>query len=257
MTTKIEQLFWISDSEVEKFNASIRSNLARYRNGNFDDLTMNNGWRERSLFSFDSTPFNKLSGKSSDDLKDAMIIYAQLDQLKPSLASSRNVWIGLIHTHLLKFSRKRWFDNVTDDETLIKRIREHVFAGTVGGIRDDNAVARPWWTGYVGQRTSKTKSIPEIEKALSSFMRTTDTRSNWIERTGIFTEQVLANSISNYLLLGKHNDAATEQYAFRAFMKSINLYSNGRYFGDMDTPEIFEFLDSCKQKQEAVKTGIA
>jgi len=77
-------------------------------------------------------------------------------------------------------------------------------------------------------------------------MRTTDTRSNVIERSGIFSERGLAKYISDYLAAGKFPGATKKDQVFRDFMISINLRSNGRYFGDMSQLEVYGFLDGCR-----------
>lgn len=81
-------------------------------------------------------------------------------------------------------------------------------------------------------------------RVLSPLTRTTDTRQNFIERSGIFSERVLGKAISKYIPEGRLPES-NKQSTFRAFMVKMNVKSNGRYFGDMTTEEIFSFLDEC------------
>ena len=134
--------------------------------------------------------------------------------------------------------------NGTDDQ-LVDDVIKHIFKGGIGGYRDDNAVGRLWWTGFIGKNIASSDDIKEIERVLKPFMRTTDTRQAVFERPGIFSERWLAQNISEYVDEGKLENFENEK-VFREFVKSINIRSNGRYFGDMTKTEVFGFLDGCR-----------
>ena len=245
-TNKKDILCWMEKAELDKLNANIKSNLDRYKSGNFDDLAAQPSWTKTHLLSYDASKFKGLSGKSANENAEMLIIYSELKELKPRLARCLNTWVGLTHTHLLKYGRERWLEPYfSDEEELINRIRKHFFAGGRTGVRDDNTAGRLWWTAYIGHRIASgdSKKIGEVMKPL---MRTTDTRLTSIERPGIFTETGFAKSISDYLEQGRHPEAAKAEQPYRNFIRTINLRSNGRYFGDMSNDQIFEFLDSCK-----------
>jgi len=245
MSSKTDQLFWINEAEIDNLRANIRSNLGRYRSGDFDDLAADPSWKQTPILNYDATKFRALSGSSANENADMLIIYSQLSELKPRLARCLNTWFGLTHTHLLKYGRERWLKG-KGDEDLIDAIRTHFFAGSRNGIRDDNAAGRPWWTAYIGHRVIASDDSTAIGKVMEPLMRTTDTRSSTIERPGIFSETGLTKSISDYLAKGKYPEAAADQDTYREFVKNISFYSNGRYFGDMSPTDIFEFLDGCQ-----------
>lgn len=240
----MKELTWMKQSTLTNLHANIKANLERYRIGDFSDL-IDTGWRQKVLLSYDDSVFESLYCDSKEDLKDSLVLYAALKDLPARLATNMNVWVPLIHTKLLDYVRKRWLKlNGTDDELFIS-INTHIFKGGIGGYRDDNAAGRLWWSGFVGNTIAGNDDKDEIERMMTPLMRTTDTRSAVIERSGIFAESGLARNISEYVAEGKLRDSSN-QNVFRNFVKSINLRSNGRYFGDMTKVEVFAFLDTCR-----------
>ncbi|GAA3975902.1 DUF6339 family protein [Allohahella marinimesophila] len=245
MTTVGTDLWWMSSSKVRELNESIFHNLDRYRNGDFSDLATDEGWSQKSILRYDPSSLASLTGKSSGELADSVLLFETLASLEPRLATSMNVWVPLLHTQLLDFARKRWFKTDGTDEDLVQSIKDHVFKGGLTGYRDDNAAARLWWTGYIGSRIARSKNSADIGKVLTPFMHSTDTRSNVFERPGIFMERGLAKHISDYLTAGKLPNH-TQERVFRDFLININLKSNGRHFGDMKDTDVFAFLDGCR-----------
>ena len=240
----MKTLDWMKQSTLTDLHTNVRANLERYRTGDFSDL-VDPGWRQKELLSHDDSVFESLSGDSKDDLNDSLVLYLALRELPARLATNMNVWVPLIHTELLDYARKRWLKLDGTDDQLVASINTHIFKGGIGGYRDDNAAGRLWWTGFIGNVITGNDGKKEIEKILTPFMRTTDTRSNVIERSGIFSERGLARNISEYLAEGKLENFDNQQI-FRNFMISINIRSNGRYFGDMTKVEVYDFLDSCR-----------
>lgn len=238
-------LFWMTNDAVNELHASLEQNLQRYRDGNFDDLAETPSWCQKKLLDYDETTFLGLSGSSTNDLDDSLIVFGQLHLLESRLATWRNIWIRIAHTELLEYGRIRWLDLEKDDQALAKDIDTHFFRGGVTGCRDDNVAGRLWWTGFIGSRIAGTQDIHEIRQVMEPFMRTADTRQAVIERSGLFSERGLAGHISEYLMKGRLNES-TKEKVFRSFIKSVNFQSNGRFFGDMSQDEVFEFLDRCR-----------
>lgn len=236
-------LGWMSSSMITELNASVEDNLERYRSGDFDDL-VSLEWSQTSVLEYEENAFAGLSGDSSNDLEDSLLVFEALKELPPNLATSMNVWVPLLHTELLPYARKRWLNKTADNEVLTKAIQTRFFKGGRTGYRDDNAIARLWWSGYIGSRIAQSKNPAAIRDVLAPLMRTTDTRQSVVERPGIFTEVGLAKSISDYVAAGKLPDHEKDA-VFRQFMISINLKSNGRYFGDVLDAEMAEFFASC------------
>jgi len=240
-----QKLYWMKSKAVKELHLNINSNLGRYKSGDFLDLAAKPEWQQKEILTYDADSFLGLSGNSSGDLGDALIVYSELSGLHPRLATCLNIWVPLIHTDLLNYARKRWLNLNGTEEELKKSIQDHIFKGGIGGYRDDNTAGRPWWTGFIGSQMAHSNDIDVIRNTLIPFMRTTDTRSNVIERSGIFSESGLAKHISDYLNAGKLTNS-NNQDVFRNFMVSINLRSNGRYFGDLLEGEVTAFLDSCR-----------
>ncbi len=240
-------LFWMTDAAVIELHTSILANLERYRTGDFGDLGGTTGWQQKALLEYDTAELQNLTGNSANDLDDALVVFETLSELEPRLATCRNVWVHLAHTEFLEYGRKRWLKegkNISDED-LKKSIDTHIFKGGITGCRDDNVVGRLWWTGYIGSRMAESKDPDKIREMMAPFMRTTDTRSSVIERSGVCSECGLARHISEYLTQGKLKEAHQER-AFRDFIISINFKSNGLYFGDMSQKEVFKFLDHCR-----------
>jgi len=240
----MKTLAWMKQSTLIDLHANVRANLERYRTGDFNDL-VNTGWSQKELLSYDAGILNSLTGNSKDDLNDSLALYQALSKLPARLATHMNVWVPLVHTELLDYTRKRWLSLKGTDDELVSEINTHIFKGGITGYRDDNSAARLWWSGYVGNVIADNDRKEEIESILKPFMRTTDTRQAVFERPGIFSERGLARNISEYITEGRLENSSNET-VFRDFVKSINLRSNGRYFGDMTKGEVFEFLDDCR-----------
>jgi hypothetical protein len=245
MTGLDGELFWMQNSALLALNADIRNNLERYREGDFKDLAIQSGWQQKLLLTYDNSAFASLSGSSAGELEDSLTIYSALRDLEPRHATCMNVWVRLAHTDLLEYARARWFKETFTDEELLNSVKKHIFRGGVTGYRDDNAAARPWWSGYIGSLLAQSDDVNDIRVVLAPLMRTTDTRMSSFERPGIFSEVGLAKTISSYLAAGKYPAAKSED-AYRKFVININMRSNGRYFGDMTVPELYKFLDECR-----------
>jgi hypothetical protein len=238
----IKKLYWMNNSSKAKLHSKISENLPYYISGEFEEFK-DNEWQQKEILEYDDSQLSQLGGNTSDDLNDTLIIFDTFKNLPPIFATHMNVWIPLIHMDLLAYTRTRWFKDHKED-SLKKQISTHVFKGGINGYRDDNAVGRLWWTGYIGSRMAGSNSTNDIKEVLQPLMRTTDTRLNTIERSTIFSETHLAASISRYIKEGKF-PAHTDGQEFRKFMININYKSNGRYFGGMTTKDMDNFLKTC------------
>lgn len=179
---------------------------------------------------FQSNGLEGLDGSSKSEVDDSCIIFEALQGMTASLAQRGGTWLHLSHTYLLDYGRNRWLKGQATE----KNIKIHFVSFSPAKIRDDHVSSRPWWNGYIASRIAGSDDIQKIRDVLTVLAKTTETRSQSIERPSIIGDVSLSRLIVRYL---KEKPNTTEQENYRAFMKKLNFLSNGVKFLGMDYAE--------------------
>src|SRR5262249_26055990 len=146
-----------------------------------DDLAMENGWAVDVDMEIDTQALAGLVGINETPelaVTNSVLVWNALKGLTPNLAAEERIWTRLCHIECLQYARDRWLGGNTHDEK-IASIETHFFGRGLTGVRDDNAVSRLWWNAHV----AKLAWPDDMEGALRLILKTTDYRSNLVERT--------------------------------------------------------------------------
>lgn len=255
-------LKYLSESRLNQLIENIPENRDLYRNGNFIKQSEENGWAiESSLTTIDTSALSTLDGSVQDsndrirtadaDAKNSIIVYEALKGMTPALAMEERVWVRLAHLECIEYTRSRWFyrSHKFDDAAFDKHVRLHFFAGSLTGIRDDNALSRLWWNMYIA--TLLSPSSPK--EALSLILKNADTRSNLVERSWTGARLPLSRGILR--MIEREPWLTAHQQNFRDFMKFLNRDGGGILLEGFPENErnavVDSILENCVQKAKA------
>lgn len=236
-------LKYLSEVVVEKLRGNIKTNLERYRHGDFLDMADNPDWSLPLKLKADITPLQKLdsSGGGEAEISNSLIVWDVFKKLSPSLAGEGRLWARLTHVECLEYSRNRWVKG-DSDESDIKSIQTHFFADSLTRYRDDNALSRLWWNAYI----SHLASPDNMEQALRQVLKKADIRSNFIERAWVVSRPKIAGAIVRAMISEPWITAQEQNY--RDFMKSINKFGGGILFETMNDNEADSFVKKCCER---------
>lgn len=255
-------LKYLSEARLTQLQQDIPENRERYREGDFIDLSKENGWEiDSSLVTINADELANLDGRvqvssgrvqtADIDAKNSMIIYNALQGMTPALAMEERVWTRLTHIECIEYTRARWFyrGNSYDDESFDNQVRLHFFARTLTGVRDDNAISRLWWNMHIA--TMLSPSSPQ--EALGFILKNADVRSNLVERSWTGARLPLSRAIVR--MIENEPWLTAHQNNFREFMKALNRDGGGILLEALPDGERDKITDTimsnCLQKARA------
>jgi hypothetical protein len=246
-------LLYLSDRILEGLRKEVEANLIRYTETGFTDLADDPGWDvpldvevdHELLATLDpSTPSNVISV----DLPNSVIVGTAISGLTTALANEERIWARLAHVEAIEYSRSRWLSG-RDPGSLPSLVRDHFFAPTQTGIRDDHGISRLWWNFQI----AKTCMPEDVTGALNLIMKSADIRSNFVERIWMTSRRSIASGVLRAMQTETWI-TSTENH-FRGFMKALNRYGSGIVFEALSVSEVDEFVLECvnraKQASEA------
>lgn len=238
--TKLKHL---SEGVLEKLRADVKENVGRYLGEGFLDISGEPGWGIERDVEIDTDALSELDGSelsAEGDLKNSRIVMKALPDLSPSLANEEQIWVRLSHVEGFEYSRDRWLKGSPADKHE-GNILTHFFAPTQTGIRDDQALSRLWWNGFIAKHC-----MPEDpDRALELLLTTADVRSNLVERIWLMGRRKLAAGV--FRGMAKHPDILKSERSFREFMKTLNMLGGGIVFEAMTPSEVDSFIESCAE----------
>lgn len=246
MSTK---LCYLSTPVTEKLEDDVEKNIDRYLTGDFADMAQEEGWSIPTTIEIDPDPLTrlKMGRKPEDEIENALLVWQALARVTPTLASEGRIWTRLTHLDGLAYSRARWLGRKTD-LTAADMVRKHFFGDTQTKRRDDNAIGRLWWAAYIARL-----AMPDDQAgALKAILRSTDTRSNIVERARGSSRPKIAAGIVRAIM--REPRVTESESAFREFMKSLNRLGGGVIFEAMADQEIDRFMDGCCTASRAAAT---
>ncbi|WIW95463.1 DUF6339 family protein [Altererythrobacter rubellus] len=240
----MSKLKHVSANLLENLRSDIPSNIGRYQGEGFDEFANDPGWAIERDVEIDLDALAQLDGSersATSDLKNSRIIMKALGNLTPSLANEEQIWVRLSHVEAFKYSRDRWLTGQPADKAE-QNIRIHFFAPTQTGIRDDHALSRLWWNGFIAQHC-----MPENpDKALEMLLKTADIRSQLVERIWLMGRRKLAAGV--FRGMDEHPDILASEDNFREFMKTLNMMGGGIVFEAMSPDRIDGFIEKCVER---------
>ena len=235
------RLKYLAAAAVDELKNNVKSNLSRYKSGDFIDLMAENEWSIELDFRADLSPLRDLipSDAPQAQIVNTELVWRALGDLTPQLACEEGIWVRLTHVECLEFSRKRWLTAEQDEDTAEKMVRLHFFAATRDQRRDDNSISRLWWNAFIAYQVGNSVDL----SALDFLLRRADTRSNLIERSHTGSRIPLTQSI---IRTSKKTPWVIEsEMNFRRFMIAINKFGGGKVFEVLPETEIDNFVHYC------------
>lgn len=233
----------VSEGVLQKLRAEVKENIGRYLGEGFSDLAGGPGWGIERDVAIDIDALAELDGSersAAADLKNSRIVMRALPDLSPSLANEEQIWVRLSHVEGFEYSRDRWLKGRPADKHK-EDILTHFFAPSQTGIRDDQALSRLWWNGFIA-----THCMPEDpDRALELLLTTADVRSNLVERIWLMGRRKLAAGV--FRGMRKHPPILESEASFRNFMKTLNMLGGGIVFEAMTPSEIDDFIERCAE----------
>lgn len=231
----------VSEGVLQKLRADVKESIGRYLGDGFSDLAAEPGWGIERDIEIDVDALSELDGSernAASDLKNSRIVMKAMSSLTPSLANEEQIWVRLTHVEAFAYSRDRWVLGEPADKQS-EHILTHFFAPTQTRIRDDNALSRLWWNGYIAQHC-----MPEDpDRALELLHTRLDVRSNLVERIWLMGRRKLAAGV--FRGMEKHGSILDSQESFRNFMKTLNMMGGGIVFEAMALDQIDDFVERC------------
>ncbi|NGN97688.1 hypothetical protein G5S52_08395 [Grimontia sp. S25] len=239
----LERLKYLSQDEHDRLIGNISTDREKYLNDSFSDLCDSYGWNSELkdilvdysyLKSLDST-----STSSKLDVENSILVMKAFSDITPVMATDSRIWTRVCHAEGFEYTRNRWLNSLdkSNDENVDKAIRKHFFATHLTQYRDDNGIARLWWSSWIARRID----AENPRNVLSIIFSKADIRSNIIERSGITTRKCLITHLVDFI--GENLDLSEKQ--FREFMKTVNLYGGGLVFEALSSADIKSFLLRC------------
>lgn len=263
----MSKLKYFAESILAELKANVPSNLERYRGSGFADQAELNGWSmELSSIEVDPDKLGKLdpSGGSSAEVSNSLLVFGAFSGMTPALATEERVWARLTHFECLEYARKRWplkdepkeagglLGGLTGAKQKaaeqrkkvhhqnVNQVETHYFARGRTGYRDDNAVSRLWWNGFIAWRVDPEDQAGVLEELL----RTADIRSNLVERPILSNRASMLRGIIK--TMRSHPDVYGTEATFREFMKALNLRGSGVLFESLSETETAAILLRCR-----------
>jgi len=156
--------------------------------------------------------------------------------MTPALAREERLWARLCHVECLEFARQRWLRGT---DNLSSQIRLHFFASGLTGCRDDNAVGRLWWNGYMASLASP----DHTELGLQRLLARANIRLQIVDRADTAFRQPLIQGI--FRLLGNEDWFDSDDAAVADFMFEVNKRSGGIIFEVLDGTAVDSHLANC------------
>jgi hypothetical protein len=239
-----EKLKYLSTEAVDSLRSDVRKNLARYRSGDFSDLMAAGDWCIELDLDVDLAPLASLDpgGSPEAEIANSKYVWNALHRIQPSVAYEEGIWVRLTHVECLQYARNRWLDGPYDDDRMERLITYHFFADTLTRRRDDNALSRLWWNGFIADLI-----LPGTDlQVLDVVLRRADFRSNLIERSSTASRPSLAAAIVR--AMQRHSWVTEREENFRMFMRAVNMAGGGIVFEAMAAADIDLFANECASR---------
>lgn len=228
---------FVSAAVAEHLHASIEANLERYMSGSFSDLARELGWAIETRAAFADPAFaSALDAEPGPaaEIANSIHVYRSLKGMTPALARDERIWVRLCHVEALEYARKRWIRSSDP----ARDVRLHFFASGLPGSRDDNALGRLWWNGYIAQ----TISPEDPERVLRQILKRANIRLQFVDRANTSFRLPLARGLVR--LLEREPWLDSHDRAFEDFIRVLDRNAGGRVFEALTDSGIDAFLDA-------------
>lgn len=236
-------LKYLSDAAIIRLRGDISKNVERYRKTGFSDRANEPGWDIPLGIDYDDEKLATLdlsqpAAIAAIDLNNSKIVGEALSGLDPSTANEERVWVRLAHVEAFDYSRARWIRSAADHE-IPALAKDHFFASTQTGIRDDQSLSRLWWNYQI----ARTCQPDDIDWALNLILKRADIRSNFVERIWMTSRRNIAAAVLRSMATDPWVTGHEDN--FRGFMKAVNRLGGGIVFEALNEKETNAFVSQC------------
>jgi hypothetical protein len=249
MRVTAEPLKLLSAVVVDQLASCIGQHVERYASGDFRELAQQSGWAiETKLAKWDPSVVDNLdpAGGPEAEIKNSLLIFNALEGMTPALAREERLWVRLCHIECLDYARQRWLKGAADVQ---QQAKLHFFAPSLSGCRDDNAMGRLWWNGYVASLASP----DDVELGLRRLLARANIRLQVVDRADTAFRLPLIQGI--FRILGSETWFASYDAAIADFMFEVNKRSGGIVFEALEPAAVDDHLAIClhhaKQRKAA------
>lgn len=235
----MEPFKFLSQSVLDQLVSAVPENLERYRSGDFNDLAVESGWAiDTTLAKWNPEIVGRLDPavEAEAEINNSLMIYNGFKGMTPALAREERLWARLCHVEFLEFARARWLRNT---DHLQRDVENHFFGSTLTGCRDDNAIGRLWWNGYVASLACP----DDQERGLRLLLSRANIRLQVIDRADTAFRTPLLRAVMRRLeaegWLGETDTAIAD------FMYELNKRSGGKVFEAMNEAALDQHLSEC------------
>lgn len=237
------KLHILKTSALLELKRNVTKNIDNYLTGNFNSFFADPANLIELDIEIDVTKFAEfLPGNTNDDeVHNCLLMLEILGNIPPDFARDERLWVYLVHTHLLEYSRQRWELKKKEDDALVKHIYTHFFAPDKRAVERDNAASRLWWIATLCNRVDGL----DVKDVLECLLYQSDVRASIIERPttsqclNVFS--VITKKLSKEYKNG--NMFIFERKLFRELMKRLNLFGGIKLLNTMKEDDIIAFID--------------
>lgn len=228
-------LSYVSSTIVDELHSKIDDNVTIYQSGDFNAASAEAGWsietkdvRYDPLFGSELDPSNS----PASEVANSLLVFNALEGMTPALAREERIWVRLCHVDCLEYSRGRWIGASAP----ARDVRNHFFANRLDQTRDDNAIGRLWWNGFLAGIID-----PDDPKSvLIQLLKRANIRMQFVDRANASFRLPLARGIVR--LLQNEPWLDSHDKAFEHFMLAMDRNAGGLLFEASSNEEMDEFL---------------
>jgi hypothetical protein len=226
---------FVSSDKAAQLYASVADNLELYRSGDFSNATSELGWAIETKSAFADPAFARSLKPERDadaEIENSLIVFRSLRGMTPALARDERIWVRLCHVEALDYARGRWIR----EGNPVRDIEIHFFASGLAQCRDDNALGRLWWNGYLASLIDP----DDPESVLRQMLKRANIRMQFVDRANTSFRMPLARGLIRMLRDEPWLDS--HDRAFENFMLVLDRNGGGRIFEASSDGDIDRFL---------------
>lgn len=226
--------FVSADVAASLFN-NVQDNLERYLTGDFTEEARQIGWALETRNAFVDPDFGNMLLASRDpeaEIANSLHVFRSIRGMTPALARDERIWVRLCHIEALGYARARWIGETSP----VRDVELHFFASGLAQCRDDNALGRLWWNGYLASLIDPQKP----EKVLRQMLKRANIRLQFVDRANTSFRMPLARGLIR--LLENEPWLDSHDRAFENFIRVLDRNGGGKIYEAASDQQIDAFL---------------
>ena len=229
------QLGYVSLDVAARLFNSVEDNIDRYLNQGFAEKSRELGWalqtRNATLAPDFATGLDP-SREPQAEISNSIHVFRSIKGMTPALARDERVWVRLCHVDALDYARERWIG----PKNPVRDVELHFFASGIAQCRDDNALGRLWWNGYLASIIDPN----DPESVLREMLKRANIRLQFVDRANTSFRLPLARGLIR--LLRDEPWLNSHDRAFEDFIRVLDRNGGGKVFEASTDKDIDSFL---------------